>query len=185
MSSARSAQFASGGAAAIFRLTPISSPYRTVAQDSLENVYVSDEQMMGALRALRADYESGYAVSVDELAHAAVFGDFVDMAQELLSKGYKDAAAVIAGSVLEGHLRQLAAKSGVATIDPSGRPLRADRLNADLVKAGAYGTLEQKQVTAWLGLRNHAAHGEYERYDTAQVSLMLQGVTDFLVRLPA
>ncbi len=173
------------GAAAIRRLTPAGSAHRVIADEALREPYPGVYTMHGALQALRADYEAGYAESIEELVHADMFADFIGMAQELLDKGYKDAAAVIVGSVLEGHLRQLGVKHGVGIDDDSGRPKRADRLNADLKKAGAYGNLGQKDVTSWLGLRNHAAHGEYDRYDDAQVGLMLQGVTGFLGRLPA
>jgi hypothetical protein len=178
--------FVAAGASAIGRLTPTGSPFQRIADQAIREPYstgVSD--IHGALQALRADYEGGYAASIEELVHADLFGDFIAMAQELLDKGYRDAAAVIVGSVLEGHLRQLCAKHGVDPDDDAGRPKKSDRMNADLKKAGAYGNLEQKEVTNWLGLRNHAAHGEYDRYDEAQVALMLQGVTGFLARLPA
>lgn len=58
-------------------------------------------------------------------------------------------------------------------------------MNADLVKAGAYAKLEQKSVTAWLGLRNDAAHGEYTAYDAKQVTLFISGIRDFIPRNPA
>ena len=58
-------------------------------------------------------------------------------------------------------------------------------MNADLVKAGVYAGLEQKGVTAWLGLRNHAAHGEYAKYDESQVGALIRNVRDFLIRHPA
>jgi hypothetical protein len=45
-----------------------------------------------------------------------------------------------------------------------------------------YNLLVQKSVTAWLDLRNKAAHGHYTTYDTAQVNLMLAGVRDFAGR---
>jgi hypothetical protein len=90
------------------------------------------------------------------------------MATHLLDNRYKDAATVIAGSTLEGHLRQLAEKTGVPSTNEDGHPLKADRLNADLVKVGAYEKTDQKSITAWLGLRNHAAHGDYEKYEAGK-----------------
>lgn len=45
--------------------------------------------------------------------------------------------------------------------------------------------LAQHQVTAWLGLRNNAVHGHYSAYAEQQVELMLQGVRNFISRLPA
>jgi hypothetical protein len=112
-------------------------------------------EMEGILQALRDDYEAGYLQTVEELIHADVFADFLAMAHELLSKRYKDPAAVLAGSVLEEHLRKLAVPAGVSVV-VGGKPKKADTVNADLVKATVYNKLEQKQVTAWLDLRNKA-----------------------------
>ncbi len=114
-----------------------------------------------------------------------MFGDFLEMADHLLSGGFKDAAAVIAGSTLEGHLRQLAEKVGIPSTDAEGHPMKADRLNADLVKDGAYEKTDQKAITAWLGLRNDAAHGDYEKYEAGQVGPMIAGIRDFIRRKPA
>ena len=52
-------------------------------------------------------------------------------------------------------------------------------------KAKVYEKLDQKNVTAWLDLRNKAAHGEYEKYGGPQVGLMIAGIRDFLTRHPA
>ena len=97
------------------------------------------------------------------------------MAQHLLNEGYKDAAAVIAGSSLEAHLRQLCQKSGISTEVIGGAsttPKKADRLNSDLAAAASYSKLDQKNVTAWLDLRNKAAHGKYAEYKAPQVNLL-------------
>ncbi|HEY5489449.1 MAG TPA: hypothetical protein VIK00_06380, partial [Candidatus Limnocylindrales bacterium] len=71
------------------------------------------------------------------------------MADHLANQGYKDAAAVIAGSSLEAHLRQLAQAAGLATDAADGHPKKADALNSELAKAGAYGKLDQKAITSW------------------------------------
>lgn len=60
---------------------------------------------------------------------------------------------------------------------------KADGMNADPKKAGVYGMLEHKAVTAWLGLRNSAAHGKYDEYRIDQVKIMYQGVLDFIMRV--
>ena len=108
------------------------------------------------------------------------------MADHLHYQKYKDAAAVVAGSVLEEHLRQLCAAASLPVEDSSqGRslPRKADSLNADLAKAGKYSKLDQKTVTAWLDLRNKAAHGKYSEYTIEQVALMLAGVREFISRV--
>lgn len=172
--------------ATVQRLAPSGAYSDQVMAIRLSKSAYSDEVLLiaGVLDALRADYAAGYMQTVEELIHADVFADFLDMANELHGKGYKDPAAVIAGSVLEEHLRKLATTHGV-TIESTGKPRKADTINADLVKVGAYNKLVQKQVTAWLGLRNNAAHGKYDQYDAGQVAALIRDVRDFMVRHPA
>src|SRR5258708_4973338 len=97
----------------------------------------------GILSALRIAYESGYLTTVTDLIHADVFSDFVDMADHLLSDGYKDAAAVIIGSTLEEYLHKLCVKNGLST-STGGKPKKADTLNAELTGQSVYSKLDQK-----------------------------------------
>ena len=175
-------------AATIERTAPVGSVYREQAEAGYKT-YGRDNGhvitiLTGALRALRADYVAGRLQSVTELIHADVFSDFLEMAQHLHAEGYKDAAAVIAGSVLEGHLRKLCEKHGVS-IETNGKPKKADAINSELAAKGVYSKLDQKNVTAWLGLRNHAAHGQYSEYTKDQVSLVIQATGDFISRYTA
>lgn len=176
---------------AIHRLSPPGSAYvkNVKVYESYMAGYasmsVAVEPLRGLLRALRNDYEAGYLQSVVELVHADIFADFLDMADYLLEQHYKDPAAVVAGSVLEEHLRKLCDKHGVLVDKLDGSPKKADGLNSELTAAGAYSKLDQKNVTAWLDLRNKAAHGQYSEYKHEQVTLMLQGVRDFASRCPA
>ena len=108
------------------------------------------------------------------------------MAEYLLAEDYKDAAAVMIGSVIEQHLRELAVNSAIeiARVDGAGKVifLKADSLNAELTKAGLYGKLDHKNVSAWLDLRNKAAHGNYDQYNAEQVRIMSFGVGEFIAR---
>ncbi len=142
-------------------------------------------QVIGVAVSLREDLAAGYLVTLKELIHADQMGDLLGMSDELLGKGYKDPAAVIAGAVLESHLRNLSDRNSLPTEKSDGRPLSMGALNAALRKAEVYTKLDEKSVTAWAGLRNEAAHGNYGAYETAQVSNMLDGVRAFLIRHPA
>jgi hypothetical protein len=64
-------------------------------------------------------------------------------------------------------------------------PKKADGMNADLASAEVYSKLDQKNVTAWLDLRNKAAHGQYGEYNKEQVLIFISGVRDFITRTPA
>ena len=191
MSETKAIEITTRACAAIERVTPVGSAYRRQIEDILtQKAYVQYKvvRLVGVLQALSADVKAGYLRSFEELVHGELFGDFLDMAQHLVDSGYKDAAAVIAGSSLEGHLRQLAKKSTVDTArtTASGEvPKTADLLNSDLAKAGAYSVMDQKNVTAWLDLRNKAAHGKYAEYENGQVKIMIDGIRDFLTRVPA
>jgi hypothetical protein len=135
------------------------------------------------LRALRTAYDHGYLHTIQELVEAGVFADFLEMAEYLLDKGLKDPAAVLVGGVLEERLRKLCDQNSIPVNNPNdGKPRKADSLNSDLAREGAYDKLEQKNVTAWLDLRNKAAHAQYVQYNANQVDLMLRGVRDFLTR---
>ena len=133
--------------AVIERLTSPGSTYRDQANEIGAQKVPQDHKVLdlvGVLRALRKDLDDGYTRTIEELIHADVFADFLEMASELVDKNYKDPAAVIAGSTLEEHLRSLAGRSGVAVESEDGKPRKADTLNADLVKAGVYNKLEAK-----------------------------------------
>ena len=135
--------------------------------------------------ALRDDLKAGWVKSAMELVHADTFDNYLSMASSLLQSGYKDAAAVIAGTSLEVHVRSLCLRNAVPVTLPNGSPKKADGMNADLRKAELYNDLQQKSVTAWMGLRNKAAHGEYDAYDDRDVRALIQGVRDFIVKYPA
>jgi hypothetical protein len=174
------------------RLAPPNSSYRSELKATLESHGTGNPEMvgikcLGMLTALRKDIEAGRLRSFEELLHADLFADFLEMAQHLLDEGnYKDPAAVICGSVLEEHLRKLAAKHSIPTVKPDGiHAVLAATLNAELAKVQAYSKIDEKNVTAWLALRNEAAHGHYAKYTLQEVVDMLQNVRHFLARAPA
>jgi hypothetical protein len=175
----------------IERFAPPGSFYARQAREFTTNHWGSPhvlyKYLPPTLKALRDDIAHERTASVVELVHADVFSDFLEMAQYLLDDGgFKDPAAVIAGSSLEAHLRALCDKHGIATTDANNKPKKADTLNHELEKAGAYtGKLDLKNVTAWLGLRNDAAHGDYAKYQAGQVGLLISSVRDFMTRYPA
>lgn len=151
------------------------------------NSYSSDaERAISILEAIRTELSGGWLFEIKGLVASELFSDFLDQADHLLSQGYKDAAAVMIGSVLEEHLRQLCLRNSIDVSDlKDGKTVhrKADRLNAELAKAKIYSALDSKQVTAWLGLRNSAAHGEYTAYTREQAQNMSSGVVDFMARV--
>lgn len=141
-------------------------------------------KVIGVVKALLADIKNDYLTSFEELIHGDIFANYLEMSSHLLENRYKDASAILIGTTLEVHIRNLSDKYGIPNTR-HGRPLKADHLNAELEKMNVYNKLDQKNVTAWLDLRNKAAHGKYDEYDMSQVQLYLASIRDFLVRNPA
>lgn len=146
----------------------------------------SVEKGIAILETIKDEISGGWLFSLKGLVTAEIFADFLEMAEYLLAQDYKDPAAVVAGSVLEEHLRQLCTREEIPVeLESKGKLVakKADQMNADLAKGEVYNKLTQKLVTAWLDLRNKAAHAKYEEYNKEQVQQMLQGITEFLARV--
>ena len=177
--------------AAIEQIGGSNSVYARDAKEIMDENYDYDYEVAsiaGVVKALRAGLEAGYLQGITELIHGELFADFLDMASHLLDEGYKDPAAVVAGAALETHLRQLCGKQGIQIEVNTGTGIHAKKaalMNADLAKASVYSKLDQKNVTAWLDLRNKAAHGKFDEYTKEQVAVMLLGIKDFIARKPA
>ena len=147
------------------------------------------KHIIGITQALKSDLENDYLKSLSEIIHSDLFSDYIEMSSYLLEEGYKDPAAVLTGSTLETHLRNLCLKNAIAIEYENGKgkivPKKADSLNADLAKEGVYNKTFQKQITAWLDLRNNAAHGKYDQYRDKEVKLMISGILNFIQFYPA
>jgi hypothetical protein len=172
--------------AALDRLAPAGSTYaRTVDAARARPWHLKINTLREIAGALREDIAAGWLTSVLELAHVDTYAGYLEMAEGLSRQGYKDAAAVIAGTSLEVHMKALATKHGISLQLQSGAPKKMDAVNAELKAAGVYNALEHKQVTAWLAIRNSAAHGDYGDYDETAVKAMVGGVGGFAGKYPA
>jgi hypothetical protein len=171
--------------AVIRRCAPRECIHRQGAEELISKYGVSNGHMaillIGILKALRADYLAGYMNTVEQLIHADLFSDFLEMAEYLLNQGFKDPSAVLVGSVLEEHLRKLCLHNSIDIMN-GDKPKKADSLNAELAGTTVINKLDQKSITAWLDLRNKAAHGNYNEYTQEQVQLMFEGVRNFMSR---
>lgn len=139
--------------------------------------YFSD--MTAGLAVLRAawnDYSKGYLTELKALVRAEVFDDILEQAQHLFEQSYHQAAAVLAGCVLEDALRKMCDKSGI----PLPAKPKLDGMNAELAKKGVYNTLVQKRVTMLADVRNKAAHGQWSEFSATDVDSMLRQVRDFV-----
>lgn len=179
--------------ACVYRITGPASEYYKDINTILQKRHLSEGvqliSLMGSVYALRSDLDSGYLKTLHEIIHAEVFTDYIEMAEYILSEGYKDPAAVIIGSTLEIHLKELCKVNGIPTEATNSKgkliPKKAEVLNADLSKANVYNLAYQKQITAWFDIRNSAAHGHYHSYNAAEIKIMLLGVRQFILSNPS
>jgi hypothetical protein len=182
----RFSEFRNASLSFIVNLYGENHPYYKDFNSKCARTYPSETRTgRGIMNAIKSEIEQGWVNSLRNLISAEIFTDFIEMAEHLLEENYKDPAAVMIGSVLEEHLRQLCNKNGIdISIEKNGKevPKKADLLNAELTKSGIYNKLDQKNVTALLDLRNKAAHGQYSEYTKEQVELMLRNVMDFISR---
>lgn len=182
-------EFRSRGLALISATVGQDHPYYSEFADKYHTSKDGIKGALGVLEAMRKDLEGGYLTELRGLISAEIFTDFIEMAGHLLQQKYKSPAAVVAGSALEAHLRRLAMRHNIDLMaaDQHGvpRPRRAQAINQDLCKASVYTAPDQKMVTAWLDIRNKAAHGEESNVIESHVEGMLLGIPDFILRHPA
>jgi hypothetical protein len=173
----------------IDRYSDTSSVHRRAMNDWLDENGRFDWETLptfqGILRALRDDYQSGYAIRVEDLVHRDTFDNFIDMADYLVSEGYSDQGLITATGVLEQRLRSMAATHSVPIKGPKGEYRPASAINQDLHSAGAYrGKAELHLVNAWLAMRNEPAHGNFDKVHMGQASKVIREIRDFLARYP-
>ena len=150
----------------IIALFGTSHSYYSEFNNQVNDSYASDVSIgIEILSAIKHEIEIGWLSSIRQLVTADIFSDFIEMAEHLLKEGYKDAAAVIVGSVLEDSLRKLAIINGIPVNKKNGKPLTIEPINVEIAKKDVYNQLVKKQITAWADLRNNAAHGHYNEYD--------------------
>lgn len=119
-------------------------------------------------------------VSIERKAQIDVVSDFLDQANTLLeTKNVHPATAtVLIGASLEEFLRNWVEDSSLSI---GNQKKGIDTYAKTLKKANLIDTQDMKDITVWAGLRNHAAHGNWEEVeDKKRISIMLESVNLFM-----
>ena len=119
-------------------------------------------------------------MSPERRAQLDVVSDFLEQAHQLLeTKGVHPAApAVLIGATLEEFLRTWVENDGLSlgSKKPGLQNYASVLRGADLITKQ-----DVKDITAWGGTRNSAAHGKWgEVSDKNRITLMLEGVNLFM-----
>ncbi|HEV7427375.1 MAG TPA: hypothetical protein VGQ46_13495 [Thermoanaerobaculia bacterium] len=158
------------------------SEFSTLAQAAggthKNTLRVLDSILEGFVAHVNAGLQS--AIGPRRQVQIEVVSDLLEQVNLLLeTKGVHPAAPiVILGATLEEYLRTTVEQEGLSIGNRKpGLQAYADTLReADLLSKQ-----DCKDITAWAGIRNHAAHGEWEEVkDPARAKLMLQGINLFL-----
>ncbi len=119
-------------------------------------------------------------VSIKRQAEIDVANDILSQASLLLNtKGIHPASpCVLIGAVLEEFLRTWLEEKGISL---GGLKPSIDTYSKKLYENKLIDKQDMKDITAWGGLRNHAAHGEWEHVsEVNRISIMLEGVNLFM-----
>jgi hypothetical protein len=119
-------------------------------------------------------------ITPERRAQLDVVSDFLEQANALLERKevHPAAPAVIMGATLEEFLRTCVESAGLSLGNrkPSLEAYSQVLRDADLISKR-----DSKDITAWGGIRNHAAHGEWEEVsDRQRIQLMLEGINLFM-----
>lgn len=142
------------------------------------------KRLVNVLKACLDDLNSGFLISFKQIVQAEVFDSELEQATYFLNENYKIPAAVIAGVVLETAIKELCINSncGIDIYLPDGkREKKLEKLNEELTKAGIYPLTQQKKITYYADIRNNAAHGKPENFDSEEVKDMIKGIEKFLM----
>jgi hypothetical protein len=121
-------------------------------------------------------------VSPERRAQLDVVSDFFWQAHALLDeKGIHPAApAVLAGAALEEFLRTWVEAEGLSL---GSRKPSIDAYAGLLREGELISKQDVKDITSWAGLRNHAAHGQWEEVaDKNRIAIMVEGISLFMRR---
>jgi hypothetical protein len=119
-------------------------------------------------------------VTPERRAQIDVVSDFLEQSQRLLATKdvHPAGPAVLIGAALEEFLRTWVESVPLSLSNRKpGLQAYSDLLrDADLISKQ-----DSKDITSWAGIRNHAAHGEWDEVaDRTRVTLMLEGVNLFM-----
>lgn len=118
----------------------------------------------GALIALRDSVRAGYLESLESRLTANIHDDLLEQARTLLASGYHVASMVIAGGVLENHLRKLVTTRSLSW-NGSGSLTKYN----DLLKDSTYPQPVWRRIQSVADIRNDAAHGNVAAVATDDV----------------
>jgi len=142
------------------------------------------------LKGLRDDLAQGFFDDIALRVESELTADYLGQAENLLTEGTPGKydyvpAAVLAGAVLEKSLRTLCERHDppIPIENDRGERKTLNPLIEDLKRADVISEIKAKILRSWAGIRNAAAHGDFEKFDRADVEQMVKGIENFLAEI--
>ncbi|MDD5712260.1 MAG: hypothetical protein PHY31_05805 [Smithellaceae bacterium] len=134
------------------------------------------EQTEGLLKGTKSNLESGLIDDLKSKVLIDIKSDFIESANNLLSEGEKDSAAVLACIVLEDSIKRLAAKFNVNKAKDKELNVAAGAL----LRAGVIEKSTNQSIQNFKNLRNAALHAQWEEVSVESVTLLLTFLPMFI-----
>ena len=152
-----------------------SGPDSMIGEDSAK---IIKENLKSFFDSIVAGVNEG--ISPERQAELDVVSDFLEMSDRLLndSRVHPAAAAVLIGATLEEFLRTWI---DAESISIGSKKPGLESYSQVLREAELITKQDAMDITSWSGIRNHAAHGEWDEVsDKKRIALMLEGVNLFM-----
>lgn len=129
-------------------------------------------QQIKIIESLKMKFESSL-FDIRQLVQADIFDNELDVAEELLKKGFARAAGAVAGVVLEGHLRTVCNNHNVKIA--KSKPVISD-FNDALKKTDAIETADWRKIQFLGDIRNKCDHKKNEEPKKTEIEDLIEGV---------
>jgi VanZ family protein len=149
-------------------------------QPVLEPLTVLDTKLGQQVNILRSaqDRLGSMLSDIKGVLEADLFDDEVAAAEDLLKKKHVRAAGVVAGVVLERHLKRIAGNHKIVL--RKKQPTIGD-LNDALKQASVYDTIQWRQIQRLSDIRNYAGHAKERDPTSEEIQELISG-TDKIVK---
>jgi len=132
-------------------------------------------KMLGVLKSAAIEWSGGLMRSIEYMVAAETFDDFLDHAAQYHKGGKRIEGAVLASAVFEDTIKKLCAKH---SIPAAGMTL--DPLIDALATASVFTSVKAKRAKTYSGLRNHALHAEWDKFDLKDLGQMIEGIRELI-----
>ena len=140
---------------------------------------------IGMLTAARTELQGDWLETTSGAINRDALTDMLRLARMQQEEGHPGAAVIIAGAVLEKHLRNLCLAKGIKIhneLENRTSPKRGLQLTGEAYKKKLYSRQDNKEVVGWLEMYETAAAGRPDAVTAGQAKTMITGVQSLIAK---